>query len=300
MRTGSRGLPAVVLACCLVVVGCSGSGHKESAPDDSGSVVSTGSGNDSTDSGAPSATPVDATFKVHGRSLYLQCDGTGDQTVILEAGLTGDHRTWDGIFPKLTSRARVCSYDRANIGASGPAPTPRTARDMVADLRGLLQAAHVVGPYVLVGFSFGGLITQLYARTHPDEVAGLVLVESNHPDEDKQFEAELTPRQIAADHADTAANPEGVDVFASFAQTRAAPALRQMPLVVVTAGIPEEWPPGWAPKVFNRLRAQQQADLAAMAQGGVQIIARKSSHDIPQQQPEVVVRAVEQILDTLS
>jgi len=151
------------------------------------------------------------------------------------------------VLPAVAAKSRVCAYDRANIGRSDTAPGKRTTSDMVADLRALLAAADEEPPYVLAGFSFGGLAVQQYAATYPDEVAGLVLVESNHPDEVEQFQAHLTPAQIAEDRAAVKSNPEGVDVYASFAEVRSAGPLPDVPLVVVTAGISAGWPPGWDP-----------------------------------------------------
>lgn len=238
----------------------------------------------------------DGQVDIGGRSLLLRCRGTGGPTVVLEAGLADDLSTWDSVLSSVSSRTRTCAYDRANIGASDAAPTPRTTTDMVDDLEHLLAAADEPPPYLLVGFSFGGLVVQQFAATHPDDVAGVVLVESNHPDEARQFEAHLTARQIRDDRAEVAANPEGVDVLKSFDEVRAAGRLPAVPLVVVTAGAPVEWPPGWNPKVFNRLRSRQQADLATLVPGGHQIFARQSSHRVPDEQPEVVVRAISDVL----
>ena len=231
------------------------------------------------------------------RSLLLRCRGSGGPTVVLEAGLADDLSTWDTVQESVSARTRVCAYNRANIGVSDAAPKPRTTTDMVDDLEHLLAAADEPPPYVLVGFSFGGLVVQQFAATHPDDVAGLVLVESNHPDEQRQFESHLTRKQIRDDRAAVAANPEGADVFSSFDEVRAAGPLPAVPLVVVTAGVPEEWPPGWNPKVFNRLRSRQQADLATLVPGGRQMFARQSGHRVPDEQPEVVVRALDDVLD---
>ena len=238
----------------------------------------------------------DGQVDIGGRSLLLRCRGTGGPTVVLEAGLADDLSTWDSVLSSVSSRTRTCAYDRANIGASDAAPTPRTTTDMVDDLEHLLTAAHEPPPYVLVGFSFGGLVVQQFAATHPDDVAGVVLVESNHPDEARQFEAHLTPGQTRDDRAEVAANPEGVDVYKSFEEVRAAGRMPAVPLVVVTAGAPVEWPPGWNPKVFNKLRSRQQADLATLVPGGRQIFARQSGHRVPDEQPEVVVRAITDVL----
>ena len=265
-----------VFACCVVLAGCGGSGSQDQA--------------------TPSDQPVDGMFDVGDRKLHMTCDGSGSPTVILEAGLTGDHRTWDPVLSEIASTTRVCAYDRANIGSSEAAPTPRTVSDMVKDLHALAGSGKLKPPYVLVGFSFGGLVSQLYASTYPDDVAGLVLVESNHPDENDQFEAELTPAQIKRDRQEANANPEGVDIPASFEQVQATSGLPDLPLVVITAGQPAEWPPGWDAEVFNRLRAAQQKDLADSVRDGTQVIAEQSGHEVPMSEPEIVVKGIETVL----
>jgi alpha/beta hydrolase fold len=277
----------VMLVCLVVLAGCAGNDH-------SGNPTTTPT--PAKDTITHAAEPFSGSVDVGGRSLYLECDGSGSPTVILEAGLTGDHQTWEEVFPGISSSTRVCAYDRANIAPSESAKTPRTTQDMVTDLHALLRAAGEPSPYLLVGFSFGGLVSQLYASEYPDEVAGMVLVESNHPDEVKQFEAHLTPAQIAKDHQFADSNEEGVDVYASFKEVQKAEPLPDIPLVVVTAGRSEGWPPGWDPDVFDRLRAEQQADLANMVPNGQQVIARHSTHEVPLQQPLVVVKAIQTVL----
>lgn len=282
----------VILASCLALSGCAGGGG--------GTAAEPSTRPDATHTGTVNASPISEPVDIGARALYLECDGSGTPTVVLEAGLTGDHRTWEQIMPPVSSSTRVCAYDRANIGASEPAPPPRTARAMVADLRALLTAAHEEPPYLLVGFSFGGLISQLYAGTHPDEVAGMVLVDSNHPDEVEQFEARLTAAQVEEDHEFINSNEERVEVFASFEQAQAAAPLPDVPVVVVTAGLSDGWPPGWDPEVFDRLRAQQQADLADSVPDGTQVGAANSTHDVPEQQPGVVVAAIDTVLSKIA
>jgi pimeloyl-ACP methyl ester carboxylesterase len=241
------------------------------------------------------------TVDIGGRKLFIYCVGTGSPTVILEAGMTGDHRTWENVVPDVSAKARVCAYDRANIEPSDPAPKPRDAKMAVADLHALLAAAHIDGPYVLVGFSLGGIISQLYASTYPTDVKGLVLVASNHPDENDVFDAHLTATQIAADKADGLNNPEGFDPFASLAEAQAARnagPLPSVPFVVISGGKsdPDVWPEGWDPAVFNKLADDLQKDLVTFIPGGRQVIATKSGHDIPRDQPELIVQAILSVL----
>jgi pimeloyl-ACP methyl ester carboxylesterase len=250
----------------------------------------------------PSATSVaqeEHLVPIGDRSLWLECTGEGGPTVILESGMGGDHRTWERVQPQLPSTVRVCTYDRAGIGESDPAPGTRTAADAVEDLRLLLESAAIEPPYVLVGFSFGGVISQLFAATYPTDIAGLVLVESNHPLEAEQFEAHLTAEQIAEDRAAALDNPEGMDVLESFEQLQAAGPLPNVPLVVVTAGESDGWPPGWDAATFDALRAAQQADLATFTEQGTQVIAEGSGHHVPSQNPGTVIRAVELVLSSL-
>jgi len=116
---------------------------------------------------------------IGGYRLNLYCFGRGGPTVVLEAGAGWGAVAWIGIQRTLADRAkvRVCSYDRAGINLSDPGPAIRSPGDDVGDLHKLLRAARVDAPYVLVGWSAGGVIARRYAYRYPDEVAGLVTVD---------------------------------------------------------------------------------------------------------------------------
>jgi pimeloyl-ACP methyl ester carboxylesterase len=118
--------------------------------------------------------------------LHIHCTGTnneGNPTVILEQGLGGISSAWALIQPEVAKATRVCSYDRAGMGWSDLSPEPRDAQHIAAELHTLLQNANIPGTYVLVGWSFGGLYARQYAGQYPDEVTGLVLLDSSHPDQ---------------------------------------------------------------------------------------------------------------------
>jgi pimeloyl-ACP methyl ester carboxylesterase len=115
---------------------------------------------------------------VGGHRLHLSCTGSGSPTVVLEPGAGEMSSNMGWIAPAVARNTRVCVYDRAGRGWSEPADTPQDGTQIATDLHTLLQRGHVPGPYVLAGHSFGGLYVQTFAARYPDEVAGMVLVDS--------------------------------------------------------------------------------------------------------------------------
>jgi pimeloyl-ACP methyl ester carboxylesterase len=123
---------------------------------------------------------------VGGYRLHINCQGdpAGSPTVVMDAGQGEPGLTWALVQTEVSDFARVCTYDRAGLGWSEPSPKARTASNIVEEFRALLTRAGVQPPYVLVGHSAGGLYMQLYAQAHPDDVAGMVLVDSAHAELD--------------------------------------------------------------------------------------------------------------------
>jgi pimeloyl-ACP methyl ester carboxylesterase len=118
---------------------------------------------------------------VGGHSLHINCLGRGSPTVVLDAGSGGFSAQWVRVQREVSGTTRVCSYDRAGMGWSEMGPEPRDAKQISSELHTLLKGANIEGPYVLVGHSFGGLYVRTYAARYPDEVAGVVLVDSSSP-----------------------------------------------------------------------------------------------------------------------
>jgi len=123
---------------------------------------------------------------VGNHKLHINCMGQGSPTVITESGATGTSIEWSAwVQPQVASATRVCAYERAGLGWSEAGPGPRDATQITGELHTLLKNADIPGPYVLVGHSVGGHYTRVYADRYPEEVAGMVLVDSSHPE---QFE----------------------------------------------------------------------------------------------------------------
>ena len=118
--------------------------------------------------------------------LHLHCTGTGSPLVVLESGLGGTNLDWTFVQPKIAGITRVCSYDRAGHGWSDRGPAPRTSAVFISELAQLLHNALEAPPYIMVGHSLGGFTARGYAHFFPDQVAGLVMVDSSH---EQQFQA---------------------------------------------------------------------------------------------------------------
>ncbi len=243
---------------------------------------------------------------VGGRRLYIKCSGeahTGTPVVVMDAGMGNASDAWSLVQPKVAQFARVCSYDRAGMGKSDRAPQAHTSEDIVDDLHSLLSKAGINPQYVLVGHSFGGMNVRLYASKNPNEVAGMVLVDSTHEDETDRMIAVLPPevKKRAKPEDMIVRSTEDIDFNRSVAKVRAANWRRDIPLIVLTRGSatfnPNDYAvPSMAPKL-EQIRLELQKELVRRSSRGKQIIAEKSGHNIHRDEPELVIDAIRQVID---
>src|SRR5437867_4562820 len=131
---------------------------------------------------------------IGGYRLHIQCVGAGSPTVVLDAGLGGSSLDWSLVQPELGRTTRVCAYDRAGMGWSDPSPQLRTPRQIADELHRLLTNAGIAGPYVLVGHSLAGKNVRMFALQHPDQVAGMVLVDTRS----EYVDANTAPAEVQA------------------------------------------------------------------------------------------------------
>jgi pimeloyl-ACP methyl ester carboxylesterase len=116
---------------------------------------------------------------VGGRHLYVHCTGSGSPTVVLVSGLAETSVYWGGwIAPAVAQNTTVCAFDRAGQGWSDPPASPQDGVAVATDLRTLLDHAQIPGPYVMVGHSTGGAYVRVFAARYPDQVAGMVFLDS--------------------------------------------------------------------------------------------------------------------------
>jgi pimeloyl-ACP methyl ester carboxylesterase len=267
---------------------------------------------------------------VGGYKLHISCTGSGSPTVILEAGLGQPAAMMSGwIQPGVATVTRVCVYDRAGMGWSEPAETPRDGVANATDLHTLLGRAEIDGPYVLAGHSSGGVYVQVFAAQYPDEVAGLVLLDSQPPDAIanlpgyageydgiRRFTAlfpsiarlgvgrlaypsgasGLPPEAWAEARAllSTAAHNRGyrdaaVGLKAALTQAQALTSLGDKPLIVVTAA--EDAHAGWLPL---------QEKMAGLSTNSVQRVIQDASHASLIEDKGDSANAISAILDVVA
>jgi len=141
------------------------------------------------------------TFQAGNVALNIDCSGTGGPTVILDSGLGVPAAGWILVQPEVAKFTRVCSYDRAGYGWSGASPDPRTSEQIAKELKELLTAAGEKGPYIIVGHSFGGYNIRVFTEHYPADVAGMVLVDASHEDQEKRMTPafqEFSKKQMAS------------------------------------------------------------------------------------------------------
>jgi pimeloyl-ACP methyl ester carboxylesterase len=122
-------------------------------------------------------------YDIGGRSLHLTCRGSGAPTVVLVSGTSGVSASWERIAARVAPHTRVCAYDRAGQGWSDDAPHPQDGFEMADDLRRLLNVAGERAPFLFAGHSLGGVYSMAFAARYPDDVTGLVLLDSSSPEQ---------------------------------------------------------------------------------------------------------------------
>jgi pimeloyl-ACP methyl ester carboxylesterase len=261
------------------------------------------------------------TYSVADTHLHLVCSGRGRPQVILEAGLGGNFLDWSLVQPLLAHKHRVCAYDRAGAGFSERTERPRSLANMTEELHLLVAAAALDRPFLLVGHSFGGLLAMDYARRYPDDVLGLVLVDTMHPDQFERFAGAgvevSTDAHMVLGRTPSAASLYGLPPdlhrlamqLAQSEKTRVF-IFREMQAIVANAhalrdaGYPSrparllvhgnrEWDQPFPDGRMEEAWRAMQSDLATRLGAPPPITVRESGHQIALDAPQAVVAAIE-------
>ena len=267
------------------------------------------------DPGAPSADPVPgfASVDIGGRSLRYKCMGDGTPTVIIEPGGGVSVETvmswklptgWPFIIPAVAKTTRVCAYDRAGLGRSDKAKLPRTSLDVAKDLHQLLENAGIEPPYVLAGHSFGGMNVRMFTHLYPETVAGVVLIDSSHPDAYPEIAKVLPPRAPGDKHyalikgwregPDLSRSREWVDLKANADLVRTTGSFGDRPLIVLSQS--PQWNDPYAPDdvepLIKEVGRRLDAGLLALSSNSKHVVASKAGHNIQAEEPQLVIDAI--------
>jgi len=217
----------------------------------------------------------------HGKHLYLECQGEGSPTVLLESGDEAGVGQWNAVSGLLAQETRTCSYERLGVGASDPATGCRDMDDILGDLFALLQVAKIRGPFILVGTSGGGYLSAEHAMRHPERTKGLVILDT--------FPAITNPPPdvAAVIKCDAPTNIERRD----YAKVEHAAwdhrhRIGDIPVVLITN------------KYGNTAQNKDERHSVALERGWFELSPRSrqivvtSGHNIPENEPQIVADAV--------
>lgn len=242
----------------------------------------------------PPYLPAGERVDLGGRSLYLDCRGSGSPTIVLEAGMGVGVASWSAVLDDLAAATRTCAYDRANLGSSDRRGS-HTLADAAVDLAALLDAAGERPPYVVVGHSLGADYARVFASTFRDRVVAVVLLDPFSPDlQVRWIHPLLGPLRpeyegSVAGFRDLVSRVESLDWEASEALLRAS-SLDGLPVEVLVA-------PRFEPRLgeaANASIAQAWRDAYASLSPGMVTVgfAWGSGHLIPIDRPDLVVEVV--------
>ena len=270
---------------------------------------------------SPAEPPPGRRVQVGEHLMHIHCAGPRDAgvTVIFEAGGGGFSSHWDGVRQQLGPGIHSCAYDRSGLGWSEPGPAPRTMAQEVFELHALLRASGISGPLVLVGQSIGGLLVRLYTASYPDDVAGTVLVDPTH-ESDVLFNLrasrwvrlpELAAERPVPEPKLTGPTAGDYDPAQDFQAEEFRKILRdrqadpqplgERPLIVIGAG-QRPAPPGTTEEFWSELRWEkdgQKIDLSRLSTNSKFILDPSSGHNIHFDNPRLVARAVEQVVEAI-
>lgn len=255
-------------------------------------------------------------YDVGGYSIHMLCKGQGEPTVLIDAGLGDDSSDWFDIQNKSSADTRTCVFDRPGYGWSDAGPQPRNSLIISNEISKLIQKANIPGPYVLVGHSFGGYNMRVFAAQHPQQIAGMVLVDASHESQYEKLNIKL-PRhfdrkgnililpkatdtisdkaQALRERAFHAARAEISSLYQSTLQVKRYHDLPRVPLIVISRGL-SEWKGRDDAELREKIWGELQQDLWKLSPISQHIFANDSGHDIHLAQPELIVGAIADVV----
>lgn len=233
---------------------------------------------------------------IGGIQLYFEelGESTESPVIVFDSGNGWRTKNWNSIKAEVSAFSKILVYNRAGLGKSTIDDRPRHSLQNVKNLRLLLQKTNVKPPYILVGHSFGGLNVRLYASLYPEEVAGVLLLDACHEDQNKLMAPALSPPNQKQYFRQFAVEGTLADFEESLEQVRKYKTLGNMPLTVVTGGNqPVHTPESWARWM------DFQKDLAALSSNSRHVVLEDAGHAVHIDNPQAIIEEIQKMLETL-
>ena len=282
-------------------------------------------------------TPPGKLIDIGGRKMQIDCRGTGSPTVVFESGLgNSGSLDWSFVHDTIAKTTRACAYSRAGIMWSEPHVAQQVGKSVAEDLHALLAHAGEKGPFVLVGHSLGGPYSMIFTKYFTAEVAGLVFVDSSHPDQLMAFDnvvakyrslpflgkTLLPARKILtgfnqlqtvlsivlsyAPVSEIAAQTEYEALGQTLAEAGSFRRLGRRPIIVLTAQAPlspqERAFGGETPEQHERERGKfklLRTDMATWSSNSLHLLVPDAGHFIHIDRPDVVIAAVQSVVNSV-
>lgn len=228
-------------------------------------------------------------FQLYAKVLGKKKDKS---TVIMDAGYGDYSKTWKHIAPEISERTEVLIYDRAGLGKSGISSKKRTSKEMVLELHELLSTMDVQPPYILVGHSFGGVNMRLFATEYPNEVNGLVLIDSTPEDYQEKFLPTMPKEFQEAYHKQFTSECTYSEFMESLKQVKEARRKLTLQLVVISAGEKAHYS-----EESQKLWNDMQKELLTISTKSDFIIAEYSTHYVQYDKPDIVMNAIKGLIE---
>ncbi|MGP3779569.1 alpha/beta fold hydrolase [Halanaerobium saccharolyticum] len=241
--------------------------------------------------------------KINNHRIYCKHCQNGQPTVIFESGLGDDSSTWKEIQDEISSITSTFSYDRAGTGKSESRDGPKSGIDIVQDLTKIVDNRSLGPPYILVGHSFGGLLSRLFASINPENIAGMVLIDAAPVNKEVVFENILTGKQkeqIIKYLKNPSLNSEKVDKIKTYKQILKHKKKFDFPLTIIIRGLAKCYGPNWPEDKLLEIEQELQLDYKQLSENSKTVIAEKSGHYIHKDQPELVINEIKEMVDKLN
>lgn len=258
-------------------------------------------------------------YDIGGYQVHIHCVGKGSPTVIVDVGLGDDSTDWLPVQAGVEPNSRICVFDRPGYGWSDFGPQPRNSLRIAFELETLLARAQIKPPYIMVGHSFGGYNIRVFTAKHPEKVKGMVLVDASHEDQYERFQISLPQNynrrsnilvlpkasggdehmnkpQVLRERAFHAARAEISSLSQSAKQVQENRQIPDMPLVIVSRGMPE-WFGDLSQQTREKTWTDLQQELYLLSPNSQHVFAHESGHDIPQKQPQIIVDAINNVIE---